>query len=455
MLGNHNGLGWQLLSQKASRNMMILQHDGHFTVQPLPGLPGETLSLLLSDLNQDGWLDLLVGNDFDEPDSYFWGQANATWLAWPKDSLKSTTTTTMSIDSADINNDLLLDTYHAQISRNPASPPFKIKQRSLKDKYAELCTTDVSRTSAKIVLICDNTQARIRFQSQDVTDCLLLPEQQQLDCIAGHFFKRGFKNNDPQRADSLMPYYAEIARHYRQTFSQPRKNKPTDRLFADSLAQTLKTNLLYIQNLSSDDQTSQFIQQDKALGADIAGWSWNARFADLDGDQWQDLFVVNGWSNQRFENENVWFKNQQGQGFLNQAEAIGLADFEPTISFVSMDYDNDGDLDVITFSGMGILTAYTNNEVNNHHLQIQLDDHLGNRAGIGSLITIHYGEHGNLHQLRELKASGGYLSQDPAIAHFGLGEFAQISAIDVRWSTGETSHYNGLFETGRRYLISR
>ena len=30
------------------------------------------------------------------------------------------------------------------------------------------------------------------------------------------------------------------------------------------------------------------------MGIDLSGWSWNAKFADLDNDEWQDLYVVNG-----------------------------------------------------------------------------------------------------------------------------------------------------------------
>ncbi|MEC7965297.1 MAG: FG-GAP-like repeat-containing protein, partial [Pseudomonadota bacterium] len=39
----------------------------------LPGLPGETLSILFSDLDRDGAADLLVGNDFDIPDYFYRG----------------------------------------------------------------------------------------------------------------------------------------------------------------------------------------------------------------------------------------------------------------------------------------------------------------------------------------------------------------------------------------------
>ena len=41
--------------------------------------------------------------------------------------------------------------------------------------------------------------------------------------------------------------------------------------------------------------------------------------------------------------------------------------------------------------------------------------------------------------MREIQASGGFISFDAPIAYFGLGEFQKIERVDVRWSTGESS----------------
>ena len=72
---------------------------------------------------------------------------------------------------------------------------------------------------------------------------------------------------------------------------------------------------------------------------------------------------------------------------------------------------------------------------------------------LGSRITIFYGS--DRHQVRELKASGGFCSQNPQMAHFGLGKFTSVAQIEVRWSTGETLRYDGPFEAGARLEIHR
>ena len=61
------------------------------------------LALQLQDLNGDRRLDILVGNDFDMHDAVFLNQRDGSWLA--ADLFATTTFSTMSFDSGDIDND--------------------------------------------------------------------------------------------------------------------------------------------------------------------------------------------------------------------------------------------------------------------------------------------------------------------------------------------------------------
>lgn len=48
----------------------------------------------------------------------------------------------MSLDSANIDNELQLETYHGQITRNPSSPPAIIAEQSLADLQRRHCGAD-------------------------------------------------------------------------------------------------------------------------------------------------------------------------------------------------------------------------------------------------------------------------------------------------------------------------
>ena len=77
----------------------------------------ETLTVLFSDFNNDNMMDLLVGNDFKPADEYYQGTENGLQRSTIADSMfRVSPYYTMSITTADINNDLLLDTYAAGLN---------------------------------------------------------------------------------------------------------------------------------------------------------------------------------------------------------------------------------------------------------------------------------------------------------------------------------------------------
>ncbi len=71
------------------------------------------LALQLQDLNGDRRLDILVGNDFDLHDAVFLNQRDGSWIA--SDPFATTTFSTMSFDSGDIDNDGQLELFAADM----------------------------------------------------------------------------------------------------------------------------------------------------------------------------------------------------------------------------------------------------------------------------------------------------------------------------------------------------
>ncbi len=62
---------WYFYPEPAVNRLWHNRGGGKFEPEVLPGPEGDSLSLLFTDLNGDGWPDLLVGNDFDEPDRVY------------------------------------------------------------------------------------------------------------------------------------------------------------------------------------------------------------------------------------------------------------------------------------------------------------------------------------------------------------------------------------------------
>ncbi|MCH8331805.1 MAG: VCBS repeat-containing protein, partial [Bacteroidetes bacterium] len=72
---------------------------------------GHGLGLGVSDVNNDGYPDVYIGNDFQIPDFYYINNGDGTFTESLKEYFKHTSYFSMGIDIADINNDGLLDIF--------------------------------------------------------------------------------------------------------------------------------------------------------------------------------------------------------------------------------------------------------------------------------------------------------------------------------------------------------
>lgn len=105
-------------SPRSSDNALLLNHGDTWQVMRLPEISAETWSTLFTDLNNDGYLDLLVGNDLTPPDYFYLGTGDGTLqqVTRADGMIPHSTHATMSMASADINNDLVPELYIGQIS---------------------------------------------------------------------------------------------------------------------------------------------------------------------------------------------------------------------------------------------------------------------------------------------------------------------------------------------------
>ncbi|HEY1871171.1 MAG TPA: VCBS repeat-containing protein, partial [Chitinophagaceae bacterium] len=134
---------------------------------------------------------------------------------------------------------------------------------------------------------------------------------------------------------------------------------------------------------------------------------------------------------------NYAFHNNGNLTFTDVTTDWGLSG--PTFSSGAAyaDFDNDGAMDVIINNIDDKTLLYRNTSrdkdtANNHFLQIKFKGDNLNINGIGVIATIYY-DHGKL-QTFENNPYRGYLSTVQGIAHFGLGKITIVDSVVIKWN---------------------
>ncbi len=106
-------IGRRALDPTDQNGVFVYENDnGRFLPTRLASR-AQGLALHLQDLNGDRRLDILVGNDFDVHDAVFLGQRDGSWLK--AEPFATTTFSTMSFDTGDIDNDGLPELFAADM----------------------------------------------------------------------------------------------------------------------------------------------------------------------------------------------------------------------------------------------------------------------------------------------------------------------------------------------------
>jgi uncharacterized membrane protein YraQ (UPF0718 family) len=443
-----------VLTQKpidTSVDQLVINRDLKFTLSDLEGVPGQTHTVLFSDFNDDGSLDLMIGNDYQVADTYYFGKGKGVFqkIKKPDGIVPITTENTMSMDTADFNNDLQLDLYLANIGMSKGIDVVSnIFGSVMQEAGRNFCSTQgmvlkqaECRDLVKLVTL-------LNPQKQDLAErCSELKDRQTAgECMVTRLALFATRREDPALCDKIAPRHV-MQKKLCVKYFIPEPVHPDTR---DEIPLRSMSNILL-----QGTPGNRFQDVSRDAQVETAEWSWNARFADLDNDEWQDLYVVNGVLITQEFAANNFFHNQQGKTFQAAEKEFGLEDMDHSSAYTYIDIDNDGDLDIIANTQYGPFKVYRNNETRNSSVVFKLRDSRGNRFCIGCRVIIHYGREGKRHQVREIKASGGYRSFDAPLVHFGLGGNYDIEKLEVRWSDGTKTLIEHTFPANREYILRR
>ncbi|HEV2325622.1 MAG TPA: CRTAC1 family protein [Terracidiphilus sp.] len=164
--------------------------------------------------------------------------------------------------------------------------------------------------------------------------------------------------------------------------------------------------------------------------------SWGSGVYDFDNDGILDILVFHGGLIHMIPQEHTLFRGLGNGKFRDVSEQAGSVLNTRTVARGACfaDYDNDGKVDayVVNLGSEGTLLHNVSTGTG-RWVEINLVGTKSNRDGIGARIEI---VAGGKRQSAERVASSGYLSQNDARVHFGLGAATIIDKLVVRWPSG-------------------
>jgi hypothetical protein len=173
-----------------------------------------------------------------------------------------------------------------------------------------------------------------------------------------------------------------------------------------------------------------------AIVADRKG-STGCAWGDYDNDGFLDLFVVNGFAGP--ENNLLYHNNGDGT-FSKITSGSPVNDGGTSFGVGWGDYDNDGFLDLFVANGLRgppqSNFLYRNNGNSNAWIRIKCVGTASNRAGFGAKVRVRATIAGQSRwQMRQIDGGDG-TSGGSLEAHFGLGDATVIDTVRIEWPSG-------------------
>jgi tetratricopeptide (TPR) repeat protein len=166
--------------------------------------------------------------------------------------------------------------------------------------------------------------------------------------------------------------------------------------------------------------------------------TWGCVGSDFDSDGWIDIFTANGHLYPQVEQlgekktypQGVSFYRNIGAKFQDISEEVQFNNYEQKggRGAALIDYDQDGDMDIIMNCIDDTPQLLENQTPQQNWLQVKLKGNSAQTYGVRVVI-----QKGNQTWTRIVDGGSGYLSQSTSVLHFGLGKHESVDSITVFW----------------------
>ena len=340
---------------------------------------GMGLGIVAGDVNNDGWEDLYISNDFNVPDHFFINNGDGTFTNKIDEAFAHTSYFGMGVDMSDFNNDgwqdiaqvdmMADDNRRKKANMSSMNPDEFWKTVDYGFGYQYMINTlqlnNGNETFSEIAYMADFAETDWSWATLFVD----LDNNGWKDIFVTNGIPRDVRNSDIQK--DLEEKWNKV---------------PAPEAFAmiDKMPSEKIPNYAF-----RNDGSLQLKKYANEWGLDFAGFSNGAAYADLDNDGDLDLVVNN-------------------------------------LDTVSMIFEN-----------------HASEMPGANYLRLQLLGQEDNKFGLGSIVTIHYREPDSLGntvsnmQRQHLTLTRGFQSSVEPFVHFGIKDTDLVDRVEIKWPNGK------------------
>lgn len=348
---------------------------------------GHGLSSVIGDLNNDGFPDIYVTNDYDEPDYLYINQGNGTFKEDLKARIGHISNFSMGSDIADYDNDGNLDLV-------------------VLDMVAE-----------------DHKRIKTNMGGMNPDNFWKIVNQ------GGHYqyMFNTLQRNNGNGTFSDLAHIAGISNtdwSWGALFADLDNDGYKDLFITNGIKRNMRNSDVNVEYKNILDSLGQFANASNKSLIEVVDIMQLVQMAPTE------------------KIENYAFKNN---GDLTFSKANSNWGFDtPTLSngLAYGDLDNDGDLELVINNidqQASIYKNYTVEKGIGNFLRIQLNSDKKNNL-IGTRVTLI--QNNGYRQVAEISNSRGYMSKSEDVIHFGLGKQTEVNQIQIKWANGSVSILN-------------
>lgn len=214
-----------------------------------------------------------------------------------------------------------------------------------------------------------------------------------------------------------------------------------------------------LNQLYRSDGEGGFTEVAKSLGLTRPTAPMGSNFGDLDNDGFLDFYLGTGNVDYMNVIPNLMYANIRGQRFEDVTTAGRFGHLQKGHGIVFADFDKDGDQDVFSQMGGALPgdrfydSLYENPGNDNHWISLRLHGRIANRSALGARIRVVIIDGGEPRSVFKHVNSGGSFGANPLAQHIGLGAAEGIESVHIQWPGGEAEQTISEAKMDRHYDV--